>query len=139
MINLNKSGGEPMALEIRMVGSDGALVRTSEDVDVPKLPAPMVPGTMMLADYCFNGGGPWVKPNQLITGKDVAAVVYSRHGRIESMVVSEQKLHDEEQMDEALRHIRGCLMTRYPAKEGREIFMFFLPPYVKKKVMSTLK
>jgi hypothetical protein len=136
---MSKIGGEPMALEIRMVGSDGALVRTSEDVDVPKLPAPMVPGTMMLADYCFNEDGPWVKPNQLITGKDLAAIVYSRHGRVESMVISEQRLHDEEQIDKALRGIRGCLMTRYPAQEGKEIFMFFLPPYVKKRVLSSLK
>jgi hypothetical protein len=128
-----------MALEIRMVDNEGALVRTIEDVTVPSLRSPVAPGTLMLADYCFNEEGPWVKPQQAITPRDVAAVVYSRHGRKESMIVSEHRLHDEEQMDLALARIRDCLLTRYPGKDGKEIFMFYLPPYVKKRLKGILK
>jgi hypothetical protein len=128
-----------MSLEIRMIDSDGTPVRTAEDVTIPSLRSPAAPGTMMLADYCFNEEGPWIKPQQMITVKDVAAVVYSRHGRKESMVVSERKLHDEEQMGLALNHLWDCLLTRYPGKEGKEVFMFYLPPYVKKRLRGILK
>jgi hypothetical protein len=121
-------------LEIRVVGNDGALVRTIEDVTTPSLPVAIAPRAVILADYCFNEEGPWVNPKRFVRPRDVAAVVYNRHGKIESMTVGECKLHDEEVMSRAMGVLRHCLLTKYSGKEGKEIFMFYLAPHIKKKM-----
>jgi hypothetical protein len=136
---MSKIGGILMALEIRMVDHNGALVRTLEDVAVPALPVKMAPGTMMLADYCFGNGGPWVKPERLIEATDVAAVVYNRRGKIEDIVVGERRPSGEEQKRQALRSLCDCLLTKYPGESGKEVFLFYLSARVKERLSKVLR
>lgn len=121
-------------LEVRMVGNNGIIVPTAEDKTAPALPYALSPGSLFLSDYCFNDEGPWVKPKEYLQEKDVAAVVFSRKGQIESMVVGGRKIHDEQEMYRLFRNLHGTTMTRYPASRGKELFMFYLSPQIKRRL-----
>lgn len=121
-------------LEIRMIDETGKVVPTMEDQSTPTLPYALTPGSLVLTDYCFNERGPWVKPEQLLQEEDVAAVVFSRRGQIESMVVGGRKVHNEEEMYNLFYDFHGTVFTRYNGQKGKELFLFYLSPEIKRRI-----
>ena len=125
--------------EVRMIGADGRPVRTLSDITQPRIKGSVKPGALVLADYCFNEEERWIRPEQLLHDEDIAAVVYGPDGQIERMVVCNHKVFDEEQM---LRHLRllqaTCVVTGYPAPQGRNLFLFFVPPDIKNRLRRRL-
>ena len=121
-------------LEVRMVGEDGKLMRTVEDTATPALPYAVAPGSIILSDYCFSRDERWAKPIEILQEEDVAAVVFSRRGQIESMVVGGRKIHDEQEMHRLFHAFHGTTLTRYPGTKGKELFMFHLSPRIKRRL-----